>query len=85
MVTLLIHSSPVTSITKNDIDPSTVPITKTNIYSFPVPVLASVDAANTNSNLIQTWSMKFLLKQLLDSTTFAEHTNNYLTHHTSTA
>ena len=68
MVTLLINTSPVISITENDID------------SSPIPVLASDDSASTNSHLIQIWSMKFLLKQLLDSTTYTDHTNNCQTH-----
>ena len=64
MVTLLINTSLVKSITEHNIDPP------------PVPVLASDDSPSTTSHLIQTWSMKFLLKQLLDSTTFTDHTNN---------
>ena len=68
MVALLINTSPVTSSTKNDIDIS------------PVPVLASDDSASPTFHLIQNWSMQFLLKQLLDSTTFTDHTNNCQTH-----
>ena len=71
VVTLLINTSPVISVTEKDIDPSPVPVQ-----------LASDDAASTNSYLIKTWSMKFLLKQLLDSTTFADHTTNCQTHPT---
>ena len=72
-ITILINTSPVTSITEKDIDPS------------PVPVLTSDDAAINISHPIQTRSMKFLLKQLLYSTTFADHTNNCQTYPTATA
>ena len=72
VVILLINTSPVISITETDIDPS------------PVPVLASDDSTSTNSHLFQTWSMKFLLKQLLYSTLFTNHTNNCQTHPTFT-
>ena len=70
----MINTSPVTSITENVIDPSPV----------PVPVLASDDSVSTNSHLNQTWIIKFLLKHLLDSTIFANHTNSCQTHPTST-
>ena len=72
VVAPLINTSTVTSITKNNIDPSLV------------PVLASVDSASTTSHLIQPWSMKFLLKQLLDSTTSTDHTINFQIHSTFT-
>ena len=55
VIVLLMNTSPVTLITEHIIGPP------------PVPVLASIDSACTTSHLIQTWSMKFLLKQLLDS------------------
>ena len=64
MVASLINTSPVTSVTENDIDLS------------PVLVPASDDDTSTNSHLIQTWNMKFLLKQLWYSITFADHANN---------
>ena len=72
MVALLIHASPVISITEHNIDPT------------PVPILASDDSAATTRHLIQTLSMKFLLKQLLSSTTFTDHTNNRQIHSTFT-
>ena len=73
VVTLLTNTSQVTFITENCIDPS------------PVPVLASDDFASTNNHLIQTWSMQFLLKPLMDPTTFTDHPNNCQTYSTSTA
>ena len=72
MIALLINTHPIALITEQIIDP------------LPVPVLASNDSASTTSHLIQTWSMKFLMKQLLYSTTFTEHTNKWQLHSTFT-
>ena len=72
VVALLINTSPVTLITEHIIDHP------------PIPVFASNDSASTTSHLIQTWSMKFFLKQLLDYTTFTDHMNNCHIHYTFT-
>ena len=60
---------PISLITEHIIDP------------LPVPVLASNDSTSITSHLIQTWSMKSLLKQLLDSTIFTDRTNNCQLHY----
>ena len=71
IITLLINTSQVTSITEHNINPCLV------------PVLASVYSTSTYSHMIQTWSMKFSLKQIFDSSFFTDQTNNRETHPTS--